>query len=140
MIQPLPKPVPVPTPETRPYWEAAREGELRIQRCEECATARAYPQTSCAVCGSEKYVWFAASGRASLYSYVISHRPAPGYTPPFVIALVQLEEGPRMLSNVVGVPADPEHLPLDLALTVQFEQRGEVAVPVFAPTGKGAPA
>lgn len=138
MIQPLAKLVPVPTPETQPYWDAAREGELRLQRCEECDTVRAYPQTSCAQCGSQKYQWFAASGRASLYSYVISHRPAPGYTPPFVIALVQLEEGPRMLSNVVDVPADPDHLPLDLPLTVQFERRGEVAVPVFAPIDQGS--
>ena len=130
------KSLPAPTPETQPYWDAAAEGELRIQRCEECETARGYPLSSCPVCGSQKYVWFAASGRATLYSYVISHRPAPGFTPPFVIALVELEEGPRMLSNVVAVQPEPEHLPLDLPLQVQFEQRGEVAVPVFAPVDR----
>ncbi|MFC6715088.1 Zn-ribbon domain-containing OB-fold protein [Branchiibius cervicis] len=137
MTPPLTKLLPVPTPETQPYWDAARDGELRLQRCQECATVRAYPQSSCATCGSQKYDWFAASGRATLYSYVISHRPAPGFTPPFVIALVQLEEGPRMLSNVVDVPPDPEHLPLDLPLTVRFEDRGTIVVPVFAPSGKG---
>jgi uncharacterized protein len=68
-------------------------------------------------------------------SYVINHRPAPGFedAAPYVIAIVELEEGPRLLTNVVGIQADPANLPLDMALQVDFEPRGALAVPVFRP-------
>lgn len=83
--------------------------------------------------------WFTASGEATLYSYVINHRPAPGFEAeaPYAIAVVQLTEGPRMMTNITGVPNTPEHLVLDMPLRVGFERRGEVAVPVFSPAGQG---
>ncbi len=74
-----------------------------------------------------------ASGLGSLYSYVITHRAAPGFEAPYVIAEVELDEGPRMLANLVDVAPDPEQLPLDLALEVTFESFGEVALPRFRP-------
>jgi uncharacterized OB-fold protein len=74
-----------------------------------------------------------ASGRGALHSYVITHRAAPGFEAPYAIAEVELEEGPRMLSNLVGVAPDPEALPLDLALEVPFESFGEVTLPRFRP-------
>ena len=79
--------------------------------------------------------WFTASGRASLYSYVINHRPAPGFEDqtPYAIAVVELEEGPRMMTNIVGLPATPEALKLDMPLQVRFERRGNVSLPVFGP-------
>jgi uncharacterized OB-fold protein len=77
--------------------------------------------------------WRVTSGRATLISYVISHRTFPPSDAPLVIALVQLEEGPQMMSNIVGVDPEPENLPLDLPLQVTFEQRGDHAIPVFAP-------
>jgi uncharacterized OB-fold protein len=72
-----------------------------------------------------------------LYSYVINHRPAPGFEAeaPYAIAVVQLAEGPRMMTNIVGVPNTPEALELDMPLRVQFEKRGEVTLPVFGPAG-----
>jgi hypothetical protein len=76
------------------------------------------------------------SGRARLYSYVICHRPAPGFEDevPYILALVDLEEGPRMMTNIVGVPADPSALELDMELTVTFEKRrGGVLLPQFRP-------
>lgn len=78
------------------------------------------------------------SGRSTLHSYVISQLPAPGFTGPTVIAVVELEEGPRMMTNVVDVDPTPEALELDMPLEVRFEQRGDVAVPVFAPAAGGA--
>ncbi|WP_036553603.1 Zn-ribbon domain-containing OB-fold protein [Nocardioides insulae] len=129
--------VPKATPETQPYWDAAAAGRLDIQRCTACERPFFYPRTSCPHCGSEKVAWFTASGRATLYSYVISERPAPGFPTPTVIATVELEEGPRMMTNIVDVDPTPEALPLDLPLQVRFEQRGEVAVPVFAPIDGG---
>lgn len=74
-----------------------------------------------------------ASGRGFLYSYVITHRAAPGFEAPYVIAEVELEEGPRLLSNLIDVAPDPEYLPLDLALEVAFESFGDVTLSRFRP-------
>jgi uncharacterized OB-fold protein len=68
-----------------------------------------------------------------LYSYVISHLAAPGFEAPYVIAVVELEEGPRLLSNIVGVPPEPDHLPLDLPLEAVFHEVGEVTLALFRP-------
>jgi uncharacterized OB-fold protein len=75
------------------------------------------------------------SGRASLHSYVISHRAAPGFDAevPYAIAIVELEEGPRLMSNIVGIDNTPENLVLDMPLEVTFEQRGEMVIPQFRP-------
>ncbi|MEO3796394.1 Zn-ribbon domain-containing OB-fold protein [Nonomuraea sp. B10E15] len=129
------KPVPKPTPETQPFWDGTAAGELRIQRCQTCARHYFYPRPSCPHCGGDQVEWVRASGRATLYSYVINHRPAPGFEDdaPYTIAVVELEEGVRMMSNIVGVPSTPENLPLDMELRVVFEQRGDVHVPLFEP-------
>jgi uncharacterized OB-fold protein len=132
------KAVPVPTPETQPYWDGAAAGELRIQRCTDCGKAYFYPRPACPHCGSGNVEWFTASGDATLYSYVISHRPAPGFEDecPYVIAVVQLAEGPRLMTSLAGVPATPEALELDMPLRVAFERRGENWLPVFTPAGQ----
>jgi uncharacterized OB-fold protein len=134
------RPVPVPTPETQPYWDGCQTGTLRIQWCDHCQRHFFYPRVSCPRCGSVAQVrWVDASGHATLHSYVISHLPAPGYDPPFIIAIVELAEGPRLLTNLVGVDADPSALTLDMPLRVAFEPRGDTAVPVFRPsTASGA--
>ena len=129
------KPVPVPTPETKPFWDGCAAGELRIQRCTDCERPYFYPRPVCPHCGSTDVGWFTASGDATLYSYVINHRPAPGFEDdaPYAIAVVQLAEGPRMMANIVGLPPTPGALVLDMPLRVRFEQRGDVSLPVFAP-------
>jgi uncharacterized OB-fold protein len=129
------KAVPVPTPETQPYWDGCAAGELRIQRCVDCGEPYFYPRPICPSCGSGSVEWFTASGRATLYSYVINHRPAGGFEAeaPYAIAVVQLAEGPRMMSSIRDVPATPEALVLDMPLRVAFEQRGDVWLPVFTP-------
>jgi uncharacterized OB-fold protein len=129
------KPAPVPTPETQPYWDGCAAGELRLQRCADCSEAYFYPRPVCPACGSVRVEWFTATGRATLYSYVINHRPAPGFENdgPYAIAVVQLEEGPRMMTNITGIPNTPEDLVLDMPLQVTFEQRGDVALPLFQP-------
>lgn len=128
---------PSPTPETQPYWDAANERRFQLPRCGSCGTWAFPPRPLCATC-SGTTTWQALSGRASLCSYVIHHRPAPGWEPdevPYVIALVTLEEGVRLLGNLVGVPADPDHLPLDLPLEIDFAARGDQLVPVWRPVG-----
>ncbi|MED7930851.1 Zn-ribbon domain-containing OB-fold protein [Nonomuraea sp. LP-02] len=134
------KPAPKPTPDTQPFWDGTAEGELRIQRCQTCARHYFYPRPSCPHCGSDQVEWVRASGRATLYSYVINHRPAPGFQDdgPYAIAVVELEEGVRMMTNIVGVENVPEKLPLDMELRVVFERRGEVSVPLFEPAATDA--
>lgn len=124
---------PVPTPGTRPFWEGTQAGELRLQVCGHCGTHVLYPRPHCPQCGAQSLSWVRASGRARLHSYVISHVAMPGWSAPYVIAVVELEEGPRMMSNLVGVPPLPESLQLDMPLEVVFEPRGEVVLPMFKP-------
>jgi uncharacterized OB-fold protein len=129
------KAAPEPTPETAPYWEGANRGELRIQRCNGCRQYFFYPRAHCPRCSSPDVTWEVASGRATLHTYLINHRPAPGFEPdaPYAIAVVQLEEGPRLMTNIVGIPNTPDNLEIDMALKVRFEARGEQMVPVFTP-------
>jgi hypothetical protein len=131
------KPEPVPTPETLQFWEGTLRGELRIQRCRECDQAYFYPRPFCPSCLSNDVEWIAASGRATLHTYVINHRPPPGFADdaPYAIAVVELEEGPRMMTNIVGVENTPENLVLDMNLEVTFEPHGDQMVPKFRPAG-----
>ncbi|MEM6533524.1 MAG: Zn-ribbon domain-containing OB-fold protein [Myxococcota bacterium] len=128
-----PRPLPIRVPESAHFWEGTRIGELRLQRCAECFHTYFPPQPFCPKCASRNVAIVVASGRGTLYSYVISHLPAPGYAPPFSIAVVQLEEGPRMMSNIVDCPQTPDSLLLDMPLSVVFEDRGEFVLPQFRP-------
>ncbi|MBY6410843.1 Zn-ribbon domain-containing OB-fold protein [Rhodococcus sp. BP-252] len=136
----LRKLAPKPTPETAFYWAEAAAERLVVQRCLDCRTAYFYPRDFCPACNSGNVEWIECSGRASLYSYVIEHRPGPGFEDegPYVVAVVELEEGPRMMTNIVGVEPDPDLLPLDLDLVVRFEERGDMKVPVFGPAGSAS--
>jgi uncharacterized OB-fold protein len=135
-----PKPVPKPTPDTAPYWEGTARGELRVQRCNACERAYFYPRPYCPHCSSDDVSWITASGRGRLHTYLISHRPAPGFGDqvPYAIAVVELEEGPRMMANIVGVENTPDALVLDMPLEVGFEGRGDQSVPVFRPAGSAS--
>jgi uncharacterized OB-fold protein len=128
-----PRAQPVPTPETKVFWEGTAVGELRLQRCQVCGPTYFPPQPHCPRCGSDDVEVIRASGRGTLYSYVISHLAAPGFEAPYVIAVVELEEGPRLLTNIVEVAPDPDRLPLDLPLEVVYQPVGEVALPLFRP-------
>jgi uncharacterized OB-fold protein len=129
------RPLPQPTPETRHFWEGCKAGELRLQKCVACEHTYFPPRPFCPGCGSREVEVFSASGKASLYSYVINHRPRPDFgTEPHSIAVVTLEEGPRMMTNIVGCPQTPEALQLDMALEVTFLQASdEIALPLFQP-------
>ena len=134
------RPIPKPTPETQEYWDGARRGELRIQRCRSCGKAYFFPRPFCPNCSSKDVEWFTATGKGKLYSYVISHRPAYGFDDftPYVIAVVELDEGPRLMTNIIGVEARPENLPVDLPVEVTWEQLDdEISVPLFKPAGAG---
>lgn len=136
-----PRARPQPTPETAHYWEGARQGELRLQKCSDCTQVYFPPRPFCPACASRNVKVFAASGKGRLFSYVISHRAAPGFTAPYAIAVVELEEGPRLMSNIVDCPQTPEALQLDMALQVCFQKLDEqISLPVFRPATAGSPA
>ena len=119
------RPLPVPTPETAHFWEGTRLGELRLQACRDCGHTYFPPRPFCPSCASKKVEVLRANGRGTLHSYVISHLPAPGFEPPYTIAVVKLEEGPKMLTNIVGTPCDPALLRLDDPVQVTFETVNE---------------
>ena len=127
------RPLPVPTPETAHFWAGTALGELRLQRCRPCAATYFPPQPFCPACSSDDVEIVLASGRGSLHSYVINHRAAPGFEAPYVIAVVELDEGPRLLTNLVDVAPDPNSLPLDLPLEVVYEAVEETTLPLFRP-------
>ncbi len=134
--EPYRKPIPVPTPETQLYWDKAREHELWIQRCIACSNVFFYPRRHCPQCLSDDLEWFKASGKGTLYSYMINHRPPPGFEDdaPYAIAIVQLEEGPRMMTNIVGIENTPENLALDMLLEVTFDDvLPDVTIPKWKP-------
>ncbi len=126
---------PKPTPETQHFWDGTQAGELRLQRCDACANVYFPPRPFCPVLRlAQGLASSRPAARAKLYSYVIHHRPAPGFTPPYAIAVVELDEGPRMMTNIVDCPQTPEALELDMKLEVAFEKLDDnITLPLFRP-------
>ena len=126
--------LPIPTPETQHFWDGTKEGELRIQRCGDCANVYFPPRHFCPSCGCKNVKIFNATGKATLHSYVISHLPAPGFEPPYAIAIAKLDEGPKMMCNIVDCDQTPEALIIDMPLEVSFEKINEdITLPQFKP-------
>ncbi len=122
---PLPVPAPERTPETEAFWEATAAGHLVLARCDDCGTVIWYPKTYCPACGGLSVSWTDASGRGTVYSFSVVHR-APGAfrdAVPFVVAYVELEEGPRVLTNIVG--CDPDTVSIGQPVRVVFCDTGE---------------
>ncbi|MFF4957382.1 Zn-ribbon domain-containing OB-fold protein [Streptomyces sp. NPDC001222] len=117
---------------TRAYWDAAAEGRLLIRRCAACARAHHYPREFCPYCWSEDVTWERASGRAALHTWSVVHRndlPPFAERTPYVAAVVDLVEGPRMMTEVVECAQD--RLRVGMALEAAFRE----GVPVFRPPG-----
>lgn len=130
------KPVPALDPESTPFWEACRRHELRIQRCADCGQHRFPATTYCPNCQSAAVDWVKASGNATVFSWIVVRHPVPkevyAQDVPYVVALVTLEEGVRMSTNIVGCA--PEAVTADMKLKVQFRDvTPEITLPVFAP-------
>jgi len=108
---PLPAPEPYPNTEDGPFWEGTADGRLVLPRCQACGTVIWYPRSFCSNCSGREVKWFEASGRGTIYARTVVHRAQGPWrdTAPYVIAYVELEEGPRILTNIVGVdPASVE--------------------------------
>ena len=129
------KMLPKATPETVPFWEATKKHELRMQRCNDCNRYYFYPRPYCRHCMSENTEWRTLTGRGKLHTYVINHRPGPGWEndAPYVIAIVELDEGPRMMTNIVGVdnPA-PDKLKVDAPVELVWDDVNDaITLPKF---------
>lgn len=124
---------PVISQDTEFFWEGTAAGELRIQHCPECGNLRHPPGPMCPSCGSEKPDYVVASGRGTVFSFVVHHAPqVPGKTLPFVVALVELEEGVRMLGELVDV--DPVGVRIDLPVEVALTRiDDELTLPFWRP-------
>jgi uncharacterized OB-fold protein len=126
--------LPRPTPETAPFWDGARQHRLMLPWCADCGKTHFYPRSICPYCLSANLEWREASGQGTLHTYVINHKPAKGFgDAPYVIAVIELAEGPRMLSNIVMDSAPtPENLPIDAAVQVVFDDVTDtVTLPKF---------
>lgn len=131
------KPIPTPSPETRRYWEGCRSHELWLPFCLACDSFFFYPRPFCPSCFSWGIEWRRASGRGVVYSYAIQYRAFhPGWSQevPYVTALVELEEGPRLFTTLVGVEPDPKKVRCDMPVEVVFEDVSEeISLPKFRP-------
>lgn len=127
------RPLPEITPLTEPFWSAAKSRRLVIQRCDECRAHQFPPEPACTSCGSARISWVPASGRASLYSWTLAYPPLLPYfeqRAPWPVAAVQLEEGPRMVTNLVDLPV--EEYRTGMPLEADFEDVSEdVTLVVF---------
>ena len=123
--------VPRRTALTEPYWEGCQAGELRLQRCRACNQYQFYPRILCSHCGHRELTWHSVAGRGKVASYTVVHRPvSAAYPAPAIIALVDLDEGPRMMSSLIE--CSPEDVTVGSAVAVDFQAWSEeISMPVF---------
>lgn len=129
------KPIPVPSKESQPYWDGLREQKLLMPHCDACGSYWFPPSLLCPHCSSAKWSWTATSGRGRIFSYVVYHRVYhPGFAGevPYAVAVIELDEGPRMISNVIGIA--PEKLSCDMRVEVAYQPITEaITLPKFKP-------
>jgi uncharacterized OB-fold protein len=126
-------PAPRPSALSRPHWDGCRRGELLVQRCVECNGYVFTPEPACTHCLADGLEWVNSSGRGILYSFTVIHRPQrPEFEVPYIGAIIELEEGWHMLSNLVD--CEPDAVAIGLPVEVVFVPRGEeIVLPMFRP-------
>lgn len=133
------RPVPQPDLLTTPYWEQLRQGRFALPHCQSCGRYHFYPRDECPHCGSDRIAWSAATGLGTVYSFSVVHRaPGPAFKDdvPYVVAIVETDEGPHLLSRVVGV--EPDAVRIGMRVRVRLVAIAEDAVlPLFEPALEG---
>lgn len=127
------RPLPHPTALSKPHWEGCQQGVLRVQRCSDCGSFVFVPQPVCTGCLGQNLEWVESTGRGTLYSYTTVHRPQrPVFEVPYVVAIVELEEGWMMLTNLIGVKTEP--IEIGMPVEVAFEAMSDdITLPFFRP-------
>jgi hypothetical protein len=126
--------LPLPDSATRPFWEAAARGELIVQWCEACGQAQFHPGPMCRSCGAEPE-WKQSTGRGSVYTFTVVHQsrtPPFDQLVPYVVAMITLEEGPRMMTNIIDCPADEVYVGMPVEVAFAGEVDG-IALPFWRP-------
>ncbi len=135
------KPLPVPTEDTAFFWERCREGQLMLQRCQACGQRQFYPRAVCTSCLSPRLDWVPSTGRGTVYSHsTVFRAPTSAFQTdtPYVVAMVELEEGVRLITHIVGCAAD--HVRVGMAVSVIFEPvSADISLPKFEPAGASTP-
>jgi hypothetical protein len=135
--QVLPAPAPFVNPEIKPFWDATAEGRLVLPRCQDCQAVIWYPRPFCPECASTRVEWVPASGRGTVYSFTVNRRGTADLhdyrnVGVYVLAYVELEEGPRVMTNIVD--CDPDSVRIGQQVEVVFHDTGQgTALPRFHP-------
>ncbi|MCG2634881.1 MAG: Zn-ribbon domain-containing OB-fold protein [Gammaproteobacteria bacterium] len=129
------KPLPNPTPDSQPYWDSLKAHRMSLQKCTACSSFIHYPRSRCPECGADAFEWVPVSGRGTVYTYTIARmptHPAFGKDAPYTIAIVELEEGVRVTSNVIDCA--PEAVKVGMPVEVVYEDvNDEITLAKFKP-------
>ena len=131
-------PLPVPTEVSRPHWDGCRKGRLLVQRCRDCHSYVFIPQPFCTACQGQALEWVESAGRGTLYSLTTVYRPQrPEFQAPYTVAIVELDEGFHMLTNLVDCAID--EMAIGMRVEVSFRKMsGQITLPMFRPTQETA--
>ena len=131
------KPLPQADPVTAPFWESVKAHEMKIQRCNDTGKYFFYPRGMSPFTLSSNISWEPVSGKGTVHAFTIVHlNRAPGFSDdlPYVVAMVELEEGPRMMSNLIDIEADPEHVKIGMPVELVYDDvTDEITLPKFKP-------
>lgn len=131
------KPLPKPDPVTQPFWDSLKAHGIQIQKCNACGEHIFYPRGLCPHCFSSDLSWEPASGKGKVYAFTIVHRqPNPAFAAdmPYVVALIELDEGVRMMTNLVDVEPDPEHVKVGMPVEIVYDDvNDEITLPKWRP-------
>jgi uncharacterized protein len=133
------RPMPAfPEPDTQPWWDAVKDRQLKYQKCDACSAVVFYPMAHCQACGSERLSWQTSKGAGTVYTYSVvrqNRHPAFADLGAYAVAYVDLDEGFRMLTNIVGVADPTKDVKIGMRVQVEFEDQesGDYPIPVFRP-------
>jgi uncharacterized OB-fold protein len=130
------RPRPTPSPPTEAFWAATADSRFLLQRCRACGSAQFYPKATCTTCGSSDLDWEAASGRGTLHTYTVARRPThPAFegAEPYVVAIIELEEGPRVTSNLVDCAPEDVRVGMAVELVWDEQQADGIRLPLWQP-------
>lgn len=132
-VRPLPR---LDEFDTRDFWTATKDKKLRYQECANCGTVIFYPRCHCTGCINGDLVWKTSAGQGTVYTYSVvrqSYHPFFRHQVPYAVAWIDLDEGPRILSNLVGVDDPLGDVYIGLGVTVEWEEHEELCIPLFRP-------